>query len=160
MSILNTNDAFVLDVLSGAMQPVQHLVDVVKTLTAQLVETRKELDDAQKEFVALQTSFKFLDGVTPQYAHDCSPSCCTFLGQFVQIKEYESEEQDRYRKTSLYDLYYHSELDEETLIARYGDEEDDALYQYCVSISITDDPNDPLVEARRRARLLRLPVPN
>ena len=60
MSILNTNDAFVLDVLSGAMQPVQHLVDVVNTLTAQLVETRKELDETNEEFVALQTSFKFL----------------------------------------------------------------------------------------------------
>ena len=159
MPVLNTNDAFVLDVLSGAMQPVQHLVDVVKTLTAQLVETRKELDDTQKEFVALQTSFKFLDGVTPQYAHDCSPECCTFLGKFTEVKEHGSG-RDSYQEGVLYDLYYHSELDDESLIARYGDGEGDALYQYCVSISITDDPNDPLVEARRRARLLRIPMPN
>ena len=144
MSVLNTDDAFVLEVLSGAMQPVQHLVDVVKTLTAQLVETRKELDDTQKEFEALQTSFKFLDGKTPQYVHACSPSCCTYLGRFAQT----------------YDLYYHSKLDEESLIARYGDEKDDYLDQYCVSVSILNDPNDPLVEARRRARLLRIPMPN
>ena len=160
MSVLNTEDAFVLDVLSGAMHPVQHLVDVVKTLTAQLVETRKELDDTQKEFEALQTSFKFLDGTTPQYEHSCNPSCCTFLGQFAQVKEYGAGEQDSYRETVIYDLYYHSKLDEESLIARHGDWEDDYLEQYCVSVPIGIDPNDPLVEARRRARLLRIPMPN
>ena len=159
MSIFDTDGDFVLDVLSGAMQPVQHLVDVVKTLTAQLVETRKELDDTQKEFVALQTSFKFLDGVTPQHVHSGSPECCTFLGKFTEVKEYGSG-RDSYQESVLYDLYYHSELDNVTLIARYGDEEEDYLDHYCGAVFLSNDPNDPLFEARRRARLLRLPVPN
>ena len=159
MSIFDTDDDFVLDVLSGAIQPVQNLLSIIKTLTAQLVETRKELDDTQKEFVALQTSFKFLDGVTPQYAHSCSPECCTFLGKFTEVKGHGSG-RDSYQESVLYDLYYHSELDEESLIARYGDGDDDYLEHYYVAVFLSNDPNDPLFEARRRARLLRLPVSN
>ena len=159
MTIFDTDDDFVLDVLSEAMQPVQSLLGIINTLKAQLVETRKVLDETNAEFNALQASFEFLGGAVPEYAHSCSPECCTFLGKFTEVKEHGSG-RDSYQEGVLYDLYYHSELDDESLIARYGDGEGDALYQYCVSISITDDPNDPLVEARRRARLLRIPMPN
>ena len=54
MSVLTTDEAFVLDVLLEATQPTQSPNALIRSLTEQLIETRKELAIAQKELAAFQ----------------------------------------------------------------------------------------------------------
>ena len=55
MSVLNTDEAFVLDVLLEATQPTQSPNALIRSLAEQLIETRKELALKQKELAALQS---------------------------------------------------------------------------------------------------------
>ena len=55
MSVLNTDEAFVLDVLLEATQPTQSPNALIRSLAEQLIETRKELALTQKELAALQS---------------------------------------------------------------------------------------------------------
>ena len=55
MSVLNTDEAFVLDVLLEATQPTQSQHALIRSLAEQLIETRKELALTQKELAALQS---------------------------------------------------------------------------------------------------------
>ena len=54
MSVLSTDEAFVLDVLLEATQPTQSPNALIRSLTEQLIETRKELAATQKELAAFQ----------------------------------------------------------------------------------------------------------
>ena len=54
MSVLNTDEAFVLDVLLEATQPTQSPNALIRSLAEQLIETRKELAATQKELAAFQ----------------------------------------------------------------------------------------------------------
>ena len=54
MSVLNTDEAFVLDVLLEATQPTQSPNALIRSLAEQLIETRKELTFTQKELAAFQ----------------------------------------------------------------------------------------------------------
>ena len=76
------------------------------------------------------------------------------------MDEYWSEELGCYQGLTSYDLYYHSRPNQEAMIARDGDDEFDFISGFYLSDDKRTDPNDPLVEAGRRARLFRLPVPN
>ena len=99
-------------------------------------------------------TFDLLDGVTPQYEHDCDPECCIFLGRHERVEKRWSEEQGVYEELVSYDLYHHSE-GEENVIARYGDWGGD--YQSNMRFALNEpDQTMPLVEALRRARLLKL----
>ena len=52
MSVLSTDEAFVLDVLLEATQPTQSPNALIRSLAEQLIETRKELAATQKELAA------------------------------------------------------------------------------------------------------------
>ena len=54
MSVLTTDEAFVLDVLLEATQPMQSPSALIRSLAEQLIETRKELAATQKELAAFQ----------------------------------------------------------------------------------------------------------
>lgn len=54
MSVLSTDEAFVLDVLLEATQHTQHPNALIRSLAEQLIETRKELALTQKELAAFQ----------------------------------------------------------------------------------------------------------
>ena len=54
MSVLNTDEAFVLDVLLEATQPTQSPNALIRSLAEQLIETRKELAATKKELAAFQ----------------------------------------------------------------------------------------------------------
>ena len=54
MSVLSTDEAFVLDVLLEATQPTQSPNALIRSLAEQLIETRKELAATQKELAAFQ----------------------------------------------------------------------------------------------------------
>ena len=54
MSVLSTDEAFVLDVLLEATQPTQRPNALIRSLAEQLIETRKELALTQKELAAFQ----------------------------------------------------------------------------------------------------------
>ena len=55
MSVLNTDEAFVLDVLLEATRPTQSQHALIRSLAEQLIEARKELALTQKELAALQS---------------------------------------------------------------------------------------------------------
>ena len=99
-------------------------------------------------------AFDFLNGETPQYEHDCDPEYCIFLGQYARAEKTWSEEQGFYEKLVSYDLYYHKR-NMENVIARYSDWCGD--YQSNIRFALEEpDQTEPLVEALRRARLLKL----
>ena len=52
MSVLSTDEAFILDVLLEATQPTQSPNALIRSLAEQLIETRKELAATQKELAA------------------------------------------------------------------------------------------------------------
>ena len=54
MSVLSTDEAFVLDVLLEATQPTQSPNALIRSLAEQLIETRKELAATKKELAAFQ----------------------------------------------------------------------------------------------------------
>ena len=54
MSVLSTDEAFILDVLLEATQPTQSPNALIRSLAEQLIETRKELAATQKELAAFQ----------------------------------------------------------------------------------------------------------
>ena len=54
MSVLNTDEAFVLDVLLEATQPTQSPNALIRSLAEQLIEARKELAATKKELAAFQ----------------------------------------------------------------------------------------------------------
>lgn len=54
MSVLSTDEAFVLDVLLEATQPTQSPNALIRSLAEQLIEIRKELAATEKELAAFQ----------------------------------------------------------------------------------------------------------
>lgn len=54
MSVLSTDEAFILDVLLEATQPTQSPNALIRSLAEQLIETRKELAATKKELAAFQ----------------------------------------------------------------------------------------------------------
>ena len=54
MPVLSTDEAFVLDVLLEATQPVQSPNALIRSLAEQLIETRKQLAATQKELAAFK----------------------------------------------------------------------------------------------------------
>ena len=54
MSVLSTDEAFVLDVLLEVSQPTQSPNALIRSLAEQLIETRKELAATKKELAAFQ----------------------------------------------------------------------------------------------------------
>ena len=54
MSVLSTDEAFVLDVLLEATQPTQSPNALIRSLAEQLIETRKELAATKEELAAFQ----------------------------------------------------------------------------------------------------------
>ena len=54
MSVLTTDEAFVLDVLLEATQPTQSPNALIRSLAEQLIETRKELAATKEELAAFQ----------------------------------------------------------------------------------------------------------
>ena len=55
MTVLSTEEAFVLDVLLEATQPVRSPQALIRSIAEQLIETRKELALTQKELAAFQS---------------------------------------------------------------------------------------------------------
>ena len=55
MSVLSTDEAFVLDVLLEATQPTQGPNALIRSLTEQLIGTRKELAATKEELAASQS---------------------------------------------------------------------------------------------------------
>ena len=54
MSVLNTDEAFILDVLLETIQPVQRPNELIRMLAEQLLETRKELAVTREELANFQ----------------------------------------------------------------------------------------------------------
>ena len=53
MSVLNTNEALILDALMEVAKPTLSQIEIIWTLTAQLIETREELDETQGALAVL-----------------------------------------------------------------------------------------------------------